>query len=154
MAGLDHDFLLLSTENCSYTDYMKWINNPLAVRIHDDVIGYMKDSLNWITCYNPANGMIKHEGLNWYGPTVIKEDGAIVAQKIFAAWASLFSNGPKALTLTGAYGWIDGQGAETGSYSVIKIDRDEIVGAMRTLADYANQVADSRDRLFVLHLGI
>jgi hypothetical protein len=152
MAGLDHDFLLLSTQDCSYTDYMKWINNPRAIQIPDDVVGYIKDSLNWITCHNPGKRMIKHKGLNWYGPTIIKEDGAIVAHKILGAWATLFSNGPSTLRLTGSYVRIEGE--ETGSYSVIKIDRDEIVERLTTLADYTNQVAESRDRLFVLHLGI
>ena len=121
MGGLNHDFLLLSTQTSPYTDYMKWVNNSQAVQIHDDGIGYIRDSLKWITCHDPANRMRKHEGLNWYGPTIIKEDGAIVAHKIFDAWARLFSNGPVNVQLTGGYTWTESR--ETGSYSVINVDR-------------------------------
>lgn len=67
MAGLNHDFLLLSTREHPYTDYLKWINHRKAILIHDDVLSYMQDSLNWITCYNPAHKMKKHKGLNFYG---------------------------------------------------------------------------------------
>src|SRR5687768_9972298 len=69
-----HDFFLLSTREHRFTDYMKWINHPDAIRIHDDVMNYMHDALNSITCYNPAQKMMRHTGLNLYGPTVIKED--------------------------------------------------------------------------------
>src|SRR5688500_4352001 len=91
MAGLEHDFLLLSTREHPYTDYMKWINHRNAIRIDDDIMHYMQDTLNWITCYNPAQKMRKHKGLNSYGPTVIKEDGAVDAEKLFTTWADLFS---------------------------------------------------------------
>src|SRR5690349_16430728 len=115
MAGLNHDFLLLSSQEQSYTNYIKWINNPGAVQIQDDVMTYIQDTLNWISCYNPATKMTKHKGLNFCGPTVIKKDGAADAANIFSAWATLFSAGPKSIELTGSYGWIEGENKETGS---------------------------------------
>ena len=154
MAGLNHDFLLLSTRECTYTDYMKWINHHKAVQIHDEVIHYMQDSLKWITCYNPAYKMMKHKRLNLYGPTVIKKDGAVNAENLFTTWANLFLIGPKRIKLTGAYGWTEGESKETGSYSEIKIDRDAIVDKLRTVAKYSKSVADSNDELFLLHLGM
>ena len=154
MAGLNHDFLLLSIRENSYTYYMRWINNPLAVQIHDDVMDYIQDTLNWVTCYNPAKKMMKHSGLNFCGPTIIKSDGAVVTTKIFTAWANLLSNGPKEIKLTGPYGWIEGESKETGSYSAIKVDRDEVVERFKKLADFSKQVVDSEDELFILHLGI
>lgn len=154
MAGLNHDFLLLSTREHPYSDYMKWINHRKAISIHDDVMHYMHDTLNWIMCYNPANKMMKHKGLNFYGPTVIKKDGAVDAEKIFSTWASLFSIGPKRIRLTGAYSWIEGESKETGSYSEIKIDRAAVVDRLRTVAKYSKSVADSNGKLFILHLGI
>src|SRR5215510_12599856 len=147
MAGLNHDFLLLSSREHAYTDFMKWINDPLAVQIHDDILDYIQDTLNWVTCYNPAKKMMKHKGLNFCGPTIIKSDGAIVAGKIFTAWADLLSNGPKEIKLTGAYGWIEGESKETGHYSVINADRDEIIEGFKKLADFSKQVVDSNDEL-------
>ena len=86
---------------------MRWVNHGNAVRIHDDVMHYMQNTLNWISCYNPAQKMVKHKGLNFYGPTVIKGDGAVHAEKLFTTWATRFSMGPKIINLTGAYGWTE-----------------------------------------------
>lgn len=154
MAGLNHDFLLLSTREHQYTDYMGWINHPDAILIHDDLMHYMQDTLAWITCYNPANKMVRHKGLNFYGPTVIKKDGAVEAQKVFTTWATLFATGPKRIKLTGPYGWVAGKSKETGSFSTIKFNRDEIVEKLRTLAKYSKSVANSKGELFILHLGM
>jgi hypothetical protein len=127
---------------------MKWINHRKAIRIHDDVMHYLQDTMNWVTCYNPAQKMTKHRGLNFYGPTVIKKDGAVDAEKLFTAWANLFSIGPKRIKLT------VGDSKETGSYSAIRIDRDEVVDRLRTVAKYSKSVANSNAELFLLHLGI
>jgi hypothetical protein len=154
MAGIHHDFLLLSSREYSYTDYLKWINNPGALQVDDDVLTYIQDTLSWITCHNPARRMTKHKGLNFYGPTVIKKDGATDAASIFGAWANLFSAGPKSIELTGNYGWIEGENKETGSYSKIYMDRDAIVEIFKELANFSRQVVESNDELFILHLGI
>ena len=130
MAGLNHDFLLLSAREHRYTDYMKWINNPNAIQIHDDVMRYMGDSLNWITCYNPAPKMMRHHGLNFYGPTVIKSDGAVEAEAVFNTWAALLSTWPMSYKLTG------------------------VVASLIMVAEYSKSVANSNDELFILHLGI
>lgn len=130
MAGLNHDFMLLSAREHRYTDYMKWINNPNAIQIHDDVMQYMEDSLNWITCYNPAQKMMAHRGLNFYGPTVIKSDGAVDAEGVFTIWAILLLTGPMSYKLTG------------------------VVASLITVAKYSNSVANSNGELFILHLGI
>ena len=54
MAGLFHDFLLLSLTEHPFTDYSSFINDPGAVQLHDDLIGYFIDALNWIPSYNPG----------------------------------------------------------------------------------------------------
>jgi len=130
MAGLNHDFLLLSATEHRYTDYLKWVNHPTAIQIHDDVMHYMEDSLNWITCYNPAQKMMTHRGLNLYGPTVIKSDGAVDAEAVFTIWAGLLSIGSMSYKLTG------------------------VVACLIKVAEYSNSVANSNDKLFILHLGM
>lgn len=154
MAELNHDFLLLSTREHQYADYMKSINHPQAIRIHDEIMHYMQDTLNWITCYNPAQKMMKQKGLNFYGPTVIMKDGAAAAEKLFTTWATLFSIGPKRIKLTGPYSWIETEDKQKGGYSTIRIDRDEVVDTLRTLAEYAKSVSNNNGNLFLLHLGI
>lgn len=154
MAGLNHDFLLLSSQEYSSSNLSQWINSPKAILIHDDVIRYIQDTLNWITCYNPGRKMTKHKGLNLYGPTIIKSDGAPRAEKVFTAWAMMFSNGPKKIQLTGAFEWVEGDNIESGHYSKIRADRDEMAAKFTELANYAKKVAGSKGELLILHLGI
>jgi hypothetical protein len=54
MAGLNHDFLLLSRKEHPFENWRNFYHHPDALLIHDNVIGYMADSLNWIPTYNPA----------------------------------------------------------------------------------------------------
>ena len=152
MTEINHDFLLLNKLEHAYTDYVKRINNPNAIQIHDDLMNYIGDSLKGVTCYNPARKMEVQKGLNFYGPTVIKNDGAKDAERVLSAWVNLFSSGPKRIQLTGTYSSTEGKPG-IGSYSSITIDRDEIVDKLKTVASYANRVASS-DELFILHLGI
>ena len=154
MAGLNHDFLLLSRQEYSSHHLSQWINSPRAVQIHDDVMRYIQDTLNWITCYNPGRRMTKQRGLNFCGPTIIKSDGAPRAEKVFMAWASMFSNGPKTLQLTGAYEWAHEDRIETRHYSTVIVDRDETAAKFTDLADYAKKVTVSKGQLLILHLGI
>ena len=154
MAGLDHDFLLVSRREFSAPGFFHWINSPKAIQIHDDVIRYVQDTLNWITCYNPGRRMTKQKGLNLCGPTIIKSDGAPCAEAVFAAWAKVFSNGPKKIQLTGAYEWIDGDSGGSGRYSKIKVDRDEIVAKFTAIANYARKVGGSKNEFLILHMGI
>lgn len=139
MPDLNHEFLLLSREQYPYAEYMQWINNPKAIHLHDDLMHYLDDSLRWITCYNPAKHMLKHKGLNFYGPTVIKYDGAVVLQRVLSGWSEIFSSGPKHINLTGP---------------VIKLDRDVVVKTLNRLSNYARSVIESEDKLYILHLGL
>ena len=144
-----------------YTDYMKLVNKRYALRIEDDLLHYIGDTLNWITCYNPGKkGLPKHKGLNWYGPTIIKSDGAETAWRVFRIWADLFALGPKEIELTG-YNILDkGKGGQEvvekrrGHYEKLRLKRDVIVRQFNKLASDCREVSESDDELFILHLGI
>jgi hypothetical protein len=131
---------------------MRWLNSPDALHIHDDLLSYINDTLKWIVCYNPANKMEKLIGLNWYGPSVIKQDGARLLKQIFENWASLFASGPPILNLTGNYTWTPER--QQWACEVLEFDRDQTVKMFRTLASFAKRIADSNDELFLLHLGV
>ncbi len=91
MPGPYHDFLLLSRAEHRFSDYMEFINDPVAIRIEDDLIRYIADTLEWIPTLNPAKNNESHRGLCYYGPTVIHTEGAQVASPIFNGWAELFA---------------------------------------------------------------
>lgn len=146
MSGLYHDFFLVSRKEHEFSDYMFFINSPDSLKIHDDLIRYMLDSMNWLSTYNPAKSE-DHKGLCLYGPTIIRTEGAGIAAKVFRSYADLFSNGPMKLLLTGPWG------AE-GGYQQIEFERDVVVGELRQLAADLDRVAGSNDEMYVLHLGI
>jgi hypothetical protein len=153
VAGLFHDFLLLSLAEHPFTSYAKFINDPRAVRLHDDFIGYLLDSLIWLPSYNPA----KQEpttGLCRWGPTIIHTDGAVTACRIFNAWADLFNAGPPILHLTGDWTYLEGEPSNEGAYERLEFDREETVDRLRLLARYADKVAGSGHDLYILHLGV
>ena len=153
MAGLNHGFLLLPDTGDRRQQYQNHINDPAAKTLHDDVLRYIDDTLKWIPSENPANPTewCGH-GLNWYGPTSISGDGARIASRIFAAWAELFAIGPRNITLTGPYAWIEGESAESGSYDKIPIEQSEIVSKCRTISELAAKATNCDS--WLLHLGI
>ena len=156
MAGLMHDFLLVARKEFDYWDSSNFYNHPQAIHLHDDLMHYIGDSLKWIPCHVPArrNKLHEHKGLNFYGPTIIKEEGASAAHNIFSLWAELFSLAPKVLKLTGAWGWIEGEPAESGKYSTIIVERDKVVITFRQIAEYGKRVIASEGSLYILHMGI
>jgi hypothetical protein len=152
MAGLFHDFLLLSKAEYPYRGFGTLYNSPEALRIHDDHLRYLYDSLLWIPCHNPAIKMREHMGLNLYGETIIKKKGAAVAGKVFQAWAELFLCGPEIIELTGNY-TVEAEESE-GDYEKLKINRDGFVETLETLTAYCKEVILSDDNKFILHMGI
>lgn len=156
MAGLIYDFHLLERSEFDCWDYSKFYNHPHAVQIHDDLLRYISDSLKWIPCHFPKKRqkLLECKGLNLIGVTIIKDEGALIAQGIFGRWADLFSHGPEVLELTGAWSWIDGEPMQTGKFSTIVECRDNLVSSLRQIAEYSKRVSESSGRLYVLHMGI
>lgn len=153
LSGLFHDFLLLSIADAPFTSYSNFIHDPRSVRLHDDFISYLWDSLTWIPSYNPAMGEPVN-GLCRWGVTIISIDGASIARRVFTAWADLFDAGPRTLRLTGVWTWTEGEPCNEGEFSRLEFERKETVKRLRILARYADEVASSGHDLYILHLGI
>jgi hypothetical protein len=149
MKGLNHDFYLLDINNFSHNDYGKMHGITADVSIHDDILHYISDSQRWIRCYNPARREA-HDGLCFYGPTVIRREGADAAVKVFQSWANLFSLGPVILDLR--YTWSND--CENNSYASLEAPRDELVLKLSTLASFAQKIIDTNGQYFILHHGI
>ena len=152
MAGLNHDFYLISVTERKPEECAHFFEMDGGVTINDDNLSYMADSLNWIPTYN-ANLRQKGTGLHWYGPpTVISLEGASITNKIFLAWAELFKLGPETLNLRGYY--VLGDEDFDGYYDRLEIPRDEMVSKLSTIASYAQKIIDSDGQYFILHMGI
>jgi hypothetical protein len=102
--SLDHDFLLLDREADGEWELTKFVRDPRALHLHDDLVRYMGDSLAWLPTFNPARRE-PHSGLCMWGSTIVDENGALVAERVFLAWADLFAVGPTILALTGNFSW-------------------------------------------------
>lgn len=151
MAGLYHEFQLVHLKEVGYDEYWKGNSLSGAISIHDDILGYMADTLRWIETYNPARKE-PHVGLCWYGPTVIRLEGAQQTQQIFQAWATLFSRGPEILNLRGWY--TKDEQHPDGFYDRLVVERDTIVQHLQGIAAYAQKTITSQGQYFILHLGL
>ncbi len=157
-----HDFLLLDLDSDGEWELVRFHYDPRAVHLHDDLVRYMGDTLEWIPTVNPARRE-PHRGLCMWGPTLIVAEGAAVAERVFALWAELFSVGPPVLTLTGSYSWVESDDAPTaaervtqleGGYDRLEFDRDEVVGVLRQLVGWCGQVRSGGGRLYLCHFGV
>ena len=163
MAGLNHDFLLLAYDEHPIEQWQRCYNNPAAIKIHNDVLEYMSDTLKWIPTYNPAKKQ-PNEKLCWFEPTVIRELGAEIAANVFRSWVELFSRGPEQLLLTGQFAWQvandpDKDGfervvANSAAYERLTFSRDPLIEKLRRLVSYAVRVHQSSGTHYILHLGI
>ncbi|MUT68352.1 hypothetical protein [Paenibacillus sp. NEAU-GSW1] len=107
-------------------------NSENVVQIHDDMFGYIQDSLNWIETLNPDKQNESMLGFNYYGRSIIEKNGAEKFIKIIKAWYLMFKEAPDDLILTGRYVWSEvlnllnrlidfSKMVETGAYLLIYI---------------------------------
>lgn len=121
-----------------------------TVRIHDDLLHYIGDSLRWIRCYNPSTHK-SHLGLNWYGITIIT--AAEHAAEISDSWLTLFSHSPKRLKLKGPFVSIVGVPG-SGRWEYLRLDRDAVIQTLNSFSACCRRAASSKGTEAVIHLGI
>jgi hypothetical protein len=160
--SLNHDFLLLDRATDGEWELSRFINDPRVIHLHDDLVRYLGDTLDWIPTINPARGE-PHQGLCMWGPTLIEAEGAEVAERVFAAWADLFSASPPILSLAGNFSWATSDDVRPsreraaqleGGYDQLKFNRDEVVGILQQLALWCRQVRSGDGKLYLYHGGI
>jgi hypothetical protein len=158
MAGLNHEFYLLNYEEYPIFDKHAEINveklhrTKNSLKIHDDHLRYFSDTFLWIPTYITWKNK-KIQGLDFWGETVIKIDGAKIGKEIFENWSNLFRLAPESFELTGNYTFAISEN-ENGNYEKLNINREKIVNQLETLAYYCNEVVLSNDKKFIWHFGI
>ena len=163
--SLNHQFFLLKVEEQGqwHKNWFELIKTTQGIQLHEDVLRYIADTLQWIPTYNPATKQA-HEGLCWYGMTWVQAEGASIMAKVLASWADLLSCGSAELELTGSYGYqvendsskdgFEVIAANSGRYEKLIFNRDELVTKLRTLSAYAKQFQEQGSAYYILHLGI
>jgi hypothetical protein len=160
-----HQFWLFEEGVVSYSDYLKYMSRKDApINLQHDFLWYLADSLSWIPTLNPAKpGFPPGHGINWFGPTIIEQTGAMLLSQICLSWSQLFSNGPEHLQLRGLYTvqWPfdeeehvlkEEQLSQLGHYDQLEVNRDECIEALTTLAGFGEQTATGK--YFIMHLGV
>ncbi|MEH7514509.1 hypothetical protein V7146_17485 [Gottfriedia acidiceleris] len=151
--GLEHEFYLIpDTVNVNQIWKLRKNNNEIeSVRIHDDIIQYIMDSLNWIPSKNPStSGNLNRKGLNYYGVTLFEQQSSEKIIAIFTSWKNLFRNGPKVLKLRGNF--VYGEDDEDGKYEKLIINRDELINKIEKMITMAEKL--SKGNFYLYHLGI
>jgi len=144
MRGPYHEFLLVERSRHEPADYLALIHHAHAIKVPDDLVRYIADSLDWIESSNPAGGS-KGSGLNYYGPTIVESSGAQRLAGLLQAWAALFRLGPEELELTGYWS------PSSGKYERLLFNRDKVVILFDQVAHLAARVTSTS---YLLHLGI
>ncbi|TQR46396.1 hypothetical protein [Paenibacillus popilliae] len=157
LIALVHDFILISNrkfEEISLSGIYNYkdSNPENVVQLHDDMFGYMQDSLKWIETINPD----KNEsalGFNYYGRSIIEKTGAVKLTKLMKAWYLMFSEAPEDVVLTGWYTWSeDGDSRTTGAYEKLSFNRKEILDTLSKIIELSTMVESSEYKM--IYLGI
>ena len=163
--SMNHNFWIFQEGERAYTDYWDLLPRRDAPAVlHDDMIGYLNDTLMWIPSLNPAVENKRGNGLHRFGPTIINQEGGNLFHRIFATWAHMFRNGPQFLRLRGdfSFEWPYEESEhlfsehdffkKRGGYLQIDVGRDYLVRQLTTLSQFGAQAATGR--YFIIHLGI
>lgn len=153
-----HDFLLVDNlkidnkdkVNSLIHDYFQgeYYNIYNYVEIHDDVIVYFMDTLNFIK-FKWVSGEI-HNGIDYYGYSIISGSELHKAKVIFESWKNIFEQGQSEIILTGGYAWNEDE--KRGEYEKIKFNKKEIIVKLNSVIHMCN-IAYMEEKS-ILHLGI
>lgn len=150
--GLNHVFIVEDAE-CLPAGGPETLLTKDHVLLHDDLLGYIWDSVDWIPTFNPTKNE-PHFGLCRYGITSLRPGSAEKAAKILRGWASLFKEGPHKLILTGPWVHIEGEPMETGGYEKLSFDRIDIVRRLEKLVSFCESVEASAGGKHLIHYGV
>jgi len=152
--GPYHDFWVLNKNDYPYDQYAEFEGRKDApVRIEDDIILYIYDSLKWITPYSETK--IDSNGLNLYGDTILESTGSKQLENVAQAWVQLWNNAPNDFVITGGYQFIsdeNGNAIDDGEYQQILINKQKILQTFNKLIEICRIASD--ENYYILHLGI
>ena len=154
--SLEHDFFLIPRgfEMDSWTEWysrnrFSWGNKT---GIDNSLINYISDTLGWIPSYNPETKSPIH-GLNYYGETIISDQGAVMLSQIVQRWISLFSVSPEVFKLKSEIVWVE-EGEDGGYWQdeLVEYRKEFVIDSLRKLLLLSEKAQEGQ--YFLLHYGI
>lgn len=153
--GLQHEFYLIpnTIDVKEFWEHMKNNNSVIdSVVIHDDLIQYIFDSLEWIPSKNPAlRGTPNGRGLNYHGVTLFDKQSSPTLERVFCSWRDLFKNSPTTLELTGEFVY-DENDEILGEYEKLIFNRDEVIRDFEKIISMSLKIAEGD--CYIYHCGI
>lgn len=154
--GLEHEFYLISNTSDvkNFWMYKENSNSVIdSVVIHDDLINYIFDSLEWIPSKNPElSGTPKGRGLNFHGVTLFDKQSSESLIRILSSWRDLFKSAPNTLELTGDFVYDDINEQILGEYEKLVFNRDEVITLFEKVIAMSVYLAE--DDYYLYHCGI
>lgn len=151
--GLHHEFFLITKNELQKMNNITLsilTNKVEKVEISDEIMEYIKDTLEWIPAYS-VDAFEKINGLDYFYCTVIHKNGATTLKNVLEGWISLFKNSPQCLRLRGEL--VMEEGEESWSHRVIDINRDELICEFSKLVAFSVKVINSEEYC-IFHMGI
>lgn len=149
MSVLRHYFAVIAHNDDTF------INNDNSNKavIHDDIIQYLMDSLNWIIALAHCDKKCPIQGLCYHGITGFNQSLITPFKNLIIAWRAVFANAPNEFILTGNYFTIVDDDDFKGDYEKITVCRDELLTELDTLIGYCELVENDKN-LILVHNGI
>lgn len=124
-----------------------------VVVLHDDLIQYFWDYLEWLEPINPYRQNETTQGLFYYARSLFDETQSVKFKQLISSWHSLFSHAPSQFELKGEWSWIH-EKPETGSYEKIQVEKMELLSSFKNLIKLCEQVEQGNGKFYLMHCGI
>jgi len=145
MRGPYHEFVAVAEREHPRAAYLSLLHSPEAVRVADDLVRYIGDTLDWVPSSNPAGGESRQTGLNYFGPTIIDPPATAQLARIIRSWIAIFRLGPERLQLRGWWSETD------QAYERLEFERAALIAVLEQLEAMTERVGPGE---YLVHLGI
>ncbi len=146
LIGPYQEFILIP-QTVSYEEgYVNFREFP-TVKVSDDLITYLWDSLQWIPTVDIQSGYDNCEetmGISRWGLSVIEKKGAVIAQNILMSWRDLFRNAGDPVIIS-----IPGSGGPFVKYA---IPQSELIEQLEELTYFCHKVTEGKH--WILQYGV
>ncbi len=146
LVGPYHDFVLIPQKLSYQEGYERYKEFP-RVRVSDDLITYLWDSMQWIPTLDftsRSDNCSEVMGISRWGLSIIEKRGAQKAQTILMSWRDLFkcAGNPVVISIPGA----------EGPFVKYAIPQNELIEQLEELTYFCHKVIEGK--YWILQLGV
>lgn len=143
--ALEHEFCLLpkidKKEKLTY-NLIKEMAEEI-VKIDDELILYLNDSLNWVNSIINAK---ESNGISYYGITIFQEENIVKLKNVILKWSELFILAPEEIKITGEYD------EKNKKYKIIKLNKKNTCQSLKKLSELLEMAKD--EEKVIVYMGI